>query len=154
MGRRSLDRRLRVQGVRKRNTTDDEGDKPTSMKFPPPLPPSDIEEYESYQRATSRPKRRRLTPRQRATVAYRQEYRCITCRTLLTPWFEVDHIVPLHLDGDDDWRTNMNAKCVECKYILSWCAFSRDLLTTCFFLSFICRSCTEDTSGNIESHRP
>lgn len=58
-------------------------------------------------------KRRRLTPRQRLTVIYNQRYKCSSCHELLKPWFEIDHIIPLHLGGKDSLE-NMNAKCVEC----------------------------------------
>lgn len=60
------------------------------------------------------PPRRRITAHERRIVAARQKWTCAYCNTLLSATFEVDHIVPLHQGGRDDYETNCHALCCEC----------------------------------------
>ena len=60
------------------------------------------------------PQRRRITAYEKRIVAARQKWVCSYCNTLLTATFEVDHIVPLHRGGEDDYETNCHALCCEC----------------------------------------
>lgn len=57
--------------------------------------------------------RRRYTPRERAKVAYRQEYKCAACSLLLCPEWHLDHVVPLS-DGGSNESDNVQALCVSC----------------------------------------
>lgn len=60
------------------------------------------------------PPRRRITAHEKRIVAARQKWICANCNTLLAATFEVDHIVPLHRGGQDNYETNCNALCCEC----------------------------------------
>ena len=40
---------------------------------------------------------------------------------MLTATFEVDHIIPLHRGGDDNYETNCHALCRECHSIKTQC---------------------------------
>ena len=60
------------------------------------------------------PPRRRITAHEKRIVAARQKWICVYCNTLLTATFEVDHIIPLHRGGEDDYETNCHALCCEC----------------------------------------
>lgn len=60
------------------------------------------------------PSRRRITAHEKRIVAARQKWTCAYCNTLLTATFEVDHILPLHRGGRDDYETNCHALCCEC----------------------------------------
>lgn len=60
------------------------------------------------------PYRRRITAHEKKIVAARQEWKCATCLQLLPSTFEVDHVVPLHNGGADDYQTNCHALCTSC----------------------------------------
>ena len=60
------------------------------------------------------PARRRITAHEKRIVAARQQWTCAYCSTLLSATFEVDHVVPLHRGGRDDYETNCHALCCEC----------------------------------------
>lgn len=60
------------------------------------------------------PPRRRINAHEKRIVAARQKWTCAYCDTLLAATFEVDHIIPLHCGGRDDYETNCNALCCEC----------------------------------------
>jgi len=49
----------------------------------------------------------------RYELAYRQKYKCNHCEVLLSPTFEVDHIVALE-DGGHDIAKNLQCLCVPC----------------------------------------
>lgn len=57
--------------------------------------------------------RRSISAVDRKTVAYRQGYRCAGCDILLPPDHEIDHIVPVALNGSDS-LSNLQALCVDC----------------------------------------
>lgn len=57
--------------------------------------------------------RRSITAHEKRVVGARQAWRCNACDTMLLATFEVDHVVPLHLGGDDD-VSNCQALCCEC----------------------------------------
>lgn len=46
-------------------------------------------------------------------VAARQEWKCNECKATLPSSFEIDHVIPLHLDGAHD-ASNMVALCRNC----------------------------------------
>lgn len=56
---------------------------------------------------------RRLTETVKKTVAYSQEWRCKTCKVLLPPSYQIDHIVP-HSILQDDSIGNLQALCPTC----------------------------------------
>lgn len=58
--------------------------------------------------------RRRFTAHEKRIVAARQQWKCGHCNALLAASFEVDHTIPLHLGGPDDYETNAEALCREC----------------------------------------
>ena len=58
-------------------------------------------------------RRRRVSQLRRWDLAYRQEYRCAGCGSLLRPSFEVDHIVEL-CDGGKDEESNLQCLCRNC----------------------------------------
>lgn len=49
----------------------------------------------------------------RMTVAHSQKWQCNLCHTLLPARFELDHIIPLHLSGNDTFE-NLQALCAFC----------------------------------------
>ena len=53
-------------------------------------------------------------PRESKIVAARQKWCCAMCKELLSSTFELDHVVPLHLGGADDYESNAAALCVSC----------------------------------------
>jgi len=57
---------------------------------------------------------RRFTVHEKKIVAARQAWRCGHCAQMLAASYEVDHTVPLHLGGPDDYETNALALCREC----------------------------------------
>lgn len=58
--------------------------------------------------------RRRITAVEKRIVAARQHWRCAHCHDMLAASFEVDHVVPLHLGGEDSHETNAEALCRDC----------------------------------------
>jgi len=65
--------------------------------------------------------RLKLSSTKRWWIAYRQKYRCVgeDCKgkkTLLPPTLEIDHIVPLHLNGSNE-QSNLQALCPNCHRI-------------------------------------
>ena len=56
---------------------------------------------------------RRLSESAKKTVAYRQQYTCRICETVLPPSYEVDHITPLALGGSNGLG-NLQALCPAC----------------------------------------
>jgi hypothetical protein len=52
----------------------------------------------------------------RIEVAYRTKYCCASCKMLLPPTFEIDHIIELR-DGGKDEYTNLQALCPNCHSI-------------------------------------
>ena len=60
------------------------------------------------------PYERRITGHEKRIVAARQAWRCALCEHVLEATFQVDHVVPLHSGGDDDYQTNCHALCVGC----------------------------------------
>jgi len=57
--------------------------------------------------------RKRLTPAQKMRLCYEQEYKCFTCEILIPPTAQVDHHIPLHKGGKNDWE-NLVALCPDC----------------------------------------
>ena len=55
------------------------------------------------------PFRRRITGHEKKVVGARQQWRCDTCDATLEATYEVDHVIPLHLGGEDDHETNAHA---------------------------------------------
>ena len=45
---------------------------------------------------------RRLSGHEKRVVAARGEWKCGMCGVLLDATYEIDHVVPLHLGGEDD----------------------------------------------------
>jgi len=60
------------------------------------------------------PPKRRFTAHEKRIVAARQAWKCGRCEELLAASFEVDHVVPLHLGGEDNYETNASALCRGC----------------------------------------
>jgi len=58
-------------------------------------------------------RRKKVTPASKNIIAGSQKWRCATCNELLSPAFEVDHVIPLWQNGPDE-RFNMAAKCANC----------------------------------------
>jgi 5-methylcytosine-specific restriction endonuclease McrA len=46
-------------------------------------------------------------------VAYRQQYKCSSCLLLLPPSYQIDHIIPHSISGDDT-IDNLTALCPNC----------------------------------------
>ena len=65
------------------------------------------------QSQTSREKRKKISKVVRQHVVNKQENACGMCKLVLTPYFEIDHIVGLQFGGTDD-ETNLMALCREC----------------------------------------
>ena len=59
------------------------------------------------------PQRRPLPEKTRKLVAYRQAYKCALCDCLLPPTYEVDHIVPVAMEGSNG-LANLQALCRPC----------------------------------------
>lgn len=59
------------------------------------------------------PQRRRINGHEKKIVAARQAWKCKLCEHLLDETFEVDHVIPLHVGGDDDIN-NCRALCPNC----------------------------------------
>lgn len=57
--------------------------------------------------------RKRLTPRMRNELAFRQKYLCFICEQLLPPVFDIDHIVPLNEGGTNE-ISNLQCLCKDC----------------------------------------
>ena len=57
--------------------------------------------------------RRSLPSKLRKEVAFRQKYECAACGCLLPPDHEVDHVVPVALNGSDSLE-NLQALCRPC----------------------------------------
>jgi len=57
---------------------------------------------------------RKITETQKKIVAASQLWRCAICKKLLDSTFQVDHIIPLFLGGDDNYKTNCQSLCVSC----------------------------------------
>ena len=49
----------------------------------------------------------------RIEIAYKTKWRCVYCRQLLKPTFQIDHVKELH-EGGKDVYSNLVATCVEC----------------------------------------
>ena len=61
----------------------------------------------------SRDKRKKISKEARQHVVDKQENACGMCKLVLTPYFEIDHIVGLQFGGTDD-ESNLMALCREC----------------------------------------
>ncbi len=61
----------------------------------------------------NRPQRLPLPAKTRKTVAFNQQYLCAGCGCLLPPEHEIDHIVPVALNGSDA-LSNLQALCKPC----------------------------------------
>ena len=57
---------------------------------------------------------RRFNGHEKRVVAARQRWMCEYCSDILEATFEVDHVVPLHLGGEDNYETNAVAVCRPC----------------------------------------
>ena len=57
--------------------------------------------------------KRRVSAGLKKRVAYRQHYICASCKKLLPPTYEVDHIKPLFLGGNN-YESNLQALCPNC----------------------------------------
>ena len=58
-------------------------------------------------------KPRKLRESVKKNIAYKQEYKCSICKTMLPPSFQVDHIIP-HSITFDDTENNLQALCPNC----------------------------------------
>ena len=61
----------------------------------------------------SREKRKKINKDVRLQVVNKQENACGMCNLVLTPYFEIDHIIGLQFGGTDD-ESNLMALCREC----------------------------------------
>ena len=61
----------------------------------------------------AKPQRLPLPAKTRKTVAFNQQYLCAGCGCLLPPEHEIDHIVPVALNGSDA-LSNLQALCKPC----------------------------------------
>lgn len=57
--------------------------------------------------------RRSVPTKHRKLVAYRQRYQCASCCCLLPPDYEIDHVIPVALNGSD-CLSNLQAMCSSC----------------------------------------
>jgi len=57
--------------------------------------------------------RKVLTPAQKLRLAAQQKYLCAQCDTLLPSTWQVDHFVPLHKGGSNEWE-NLQVLCPNC----------------------------------------
>ena len=58
-------------------------------------------------------KTRKLKESTKKNIAFRQNYKCLTCDQLLPPSFQIDHIVPFSITNNDD-ENNLQALCPTC----------------------------------------
>lgn len=68
--------------------------------------------YQEYQ-AFKKEKRQSFTPFVKLKIACKQKYQCNICHILLPECFDIDHINPLFLGGNNDLE-NLQAICVNC----------------------------------------
>ena len=61
----------------------------------------------------SRDKRKKISKEVRQHVVNKQENACGMCKLVLTPYFEIDHIIGLQFGGTDD-EANLMALCRDC----------------------------------------
>ena len=61
----------------------------------------------------SRDKRKKISKEVRQHVVNKQENACGMCKLVLTPYFELDHIIGLQFGGTDD-EANLMALCRDC----------------------------------------
>lgn len=57
--------------------------------------------------------RRRFSAYEKRLVAVQNDWRCNWCQGILDERYEIDHVVALHLGGEDD-TTNLQALCGVC----------------------------------------
>ena len=57
--------------------------------------------------------KRKYSTSHRIEIAYKSQYKCNSCKMLLPPTFEVDHIIELQ-DGGKDEYNNLQALCPNC----------------------------------------
>jgi hypothetical protein len=57
--------------------------------------------------------KRKLSETVKKQVAFEQEYKCDKCKCLLPPSYQIDHIIPHCISGDDS-RENLVALCPNC----------------------------------------
>lgn len=57
--------------------------------------------------------RRSVSAKHRKLVAYRQRYHCAKCCCLLPPDYEIDHVIPVAMNGSD-CLSNLQAMCSSC----------------------------------------
>jgi 5-methylcytosine-specific restriction endonuclease McrA len=57
--------------------------------------------------------RKFLTPAQKQRLAAEQKYLCRECDILLPSTWQVDHVIPLHLGGTNEWQ-NLQILCPLC----------------------------------------
>lgn len=60
--------------------------------------------------------RKKLRNLQRLQLAYSQNWKCNICKEHLPPMFEIDHIVPLCLNGSNNIQ-NLQCLCAKCHNI-------------------------------------
>lgn len=58
-------------------------------------------------------KRKVLTPAQKQRLAFQQQYLCAICAVLLPSTWQVDHKIPLHQGGSNEWH-NLQILCPLC----------------------------------------
>jgi len=61
----------------------------------------------------SRDKRKKISKDMRQHIVNKQENACGICKLVLTPYFEMDHIIGLQFGGTDD-EANLMALCRDC----------------------------------------
>ena len=57
--------------------------------------------------------KRKLSETIKKQVAFEQEYKCNECKCMLPPSYQIDHIIPHCISGDDS-RENLVALCPNC----------------------------------------
>jgi 5-methylcytosine-specific restriction endonuclease McrA len=72
-----------------------------------------ILEKETEIKQKSCEKRKKISKDIRQQIAEKQENACGECKQILTPYFELDHIIGLQFGGTDD-ESNLMALCREC----------------------------------------
>jgi 5-methylcytosine-specific restriction endonuclease McrA len=75
--------------------------------------PSPSEALYSFSEPPQRRVKRSVSETKKKYVAARQNWTCAECGTMLTAWFEVDHVKRLEHGGSND-ATNLVALCREC----------------------------------------